>query len=73
MNQPPQILAIGQSVNYDDEKGKVQKATITRIYHSGAAHLEFQNGSAVADFSDQKEPGTFHFPQSSPASAKAEK
>jgi len=59
-------LAEGQSVNFVDPSGKTQKGQITKVMHADAAEIELSKSStAIAEFSDKKEPGTFHFPAES--------
>ncbi len=64
MNQPH--LAIGQEVAFVGRDSKIIKGTISHVYGAHSAHIIWQNGSAVADYSDDKSPGTFHFEQASP-------
>ena len=65
MNHP--YLEVGQSVNFVDATGKIQKAEITQVFHADAARVEWNKHSAVAEFSEKKEPGTFHFPDDTTA------
>jgi hypothetical protein len=61
-----QHLAIGQKVAFVGRDGKTVNGTITHVYGERSAHIELPNGSAVADFSENNSPGTFHFEQASP-------
>lgn len=59
-----QTLDAGQTVNYVDASGKTQSGKIAQVYTEDGARIELANGSAIAEWSDGKEPGTFHFPTS---------
>lgn len=61
-----QHLAPGQEVTYVGSDNKTHKGKITKVYSPDTAHIEWENGSAIADCSDKPEPGTFHFEQASP-------
>lgn len=61
-----QHLAIGQEVVFVSGDEKTHKGKITHVYGPDSAHIQWEEGSAIADFSDKKEPGTFHFEQASP-------
>jgi hypothetical protein len=63
--QTKQHLAVGQDVTYVGPDKQNHKGKITTIYSENAARIEWQNGSAVATFSDKGEEGTFHFEQAS--------
>ena len=68
-----QYLAIGQKVLVIAHDGKPHEAKIVKVIHEHAAHVESPDGqhSAVAEFSDQKEIGTFHFPSTVEAAGSA--
>jgi hypothetical protein len=65
-----QYLAVGQEVTYVGHDGKSHKAKITACYNDNSARIEWDGGGAVAECSDKKEPGTFHFEQASPKADK---
>jgi hypothetical protein len=65
MNQH-QYLEVGQDVVFVGPDKKSNRGKITIIYGPDDVRIEWGNGSAVAKFSDSKEPGTFHFEQASP-------
>ena len=71
MNNHPH-LAIGQEAIFVEGDKKEHKGKITHVYTENAARIEFEGGSAIADFSDKKEPGTFHFNPASEAGLKSE-
>jgi hypothetical protein len=60
----PKYLAIGQDVLVVGHDGKPHRAKITQVITAHAARVESRDGkhSAVAEWSDKKEIGTFHFP-----------
>jgi hypothetical protein len=66
MNNNHPHLAIGQEVTFVGHDKKTHNGKITQVYGPESAHIELENGSGIADFSDKKEPGTFHFEQASP-------
>jgi len=70
---PHQYLEAGQPVNFVDAKGKILSGKIAQVYNDDAARIELDNGSAIADYSDGKEPGTFHFASNKPAEAASQK
>jgi hypothetical protein len=61
-----QYLAEGQEVMFVGIDKKTVKGKIIKVYGPDSAQIEWSNGSAIADFSDKKEPNTFHFEQASP-------
>ena len=65
MNHP--YLDVGQEVVFVGIDKKLIKGKITTVYGPDSARIEWSNGSAVADFSsDKNKPHTFHFEQASP-------
>jgi hypothetical protein len=69
-----QHLGVGQDVNFVDANGKTVKGKISEVYGDDAARIDVPGGTAVAIYSDGKEPGTFHFSENKAAetaSAKA--
>ena len=65
-----QHLAAGQEVTFVDGDGKSHKAKVTQVFNEDEAVVAWDNGGAIAQCSDKKEPGTFHFEHQ--ASPKAE-
>jgi hypothetical protein len=65
MNNHP-YLAIGQEVIFVGHDEKTHKGKILNVYGPDSAQIEFESGVAIAEYSDKKEPGTFHFEQASP-------
>lgn len=65
MNQQP-YLTEGQDVIFIGPDKHNYKAKITTVYGPKSVRLEWENGAAIADFSEKKETGTFHFEQASP-------
>ena len=61
-----QYLAVGQDVIFIGPDNKETKAKIAIVYNENSARVEWPNGVALADYSDKKESGTFHFEQASP-------
>jgi hypothetical protein len=61
-----QHLAIGQEVTFTGHDGKKHKGKITQVFNADEAAIAWENGGAVAKFSDKQEEGTFHFEQASP-------
>jgi hypothetical protein len=61
-----QHLAIGQEVTFIGHDNESHQGKIIKVYGPDSAQIEWEGGSAVADFNDKKEPGTFHFEQASP-------
>jgi hypothetical protein len=59
-------LAAGQEVTYVGHDGKNHKAKINTCYNDNSARIDWDGGGAVAEYSQEKEPGTFHFEQASP-------
>lgn len=73
MNHP--YLAVGQEVVFVGHDKKTHTGKIVTIYGVDAAQIALDDGSvAIADCSEDKKPGTFHFEQASPKeeSAKSE-
>jgi hypothetical protein len=66
MNNNHPHLAIGQEVTFVGHDKKTHNGKITTLYGADSARIEWDEGAAVADFCDKKEPGTFHFEQASP-------
>jgi hypothetical protein len=65
-----QYLEVGQKAVFVGPDGKAHHGKISIVYGPDDVKIEWGNGSAVAKFSDSKEPGTFHFEQASPEVAK---
>jgi hypothetical protein len=65
-----QYIAIGQEVVFVGHDKKEHKGKILNVYGPDTAQIEFGGNTAIAEFSDKKEPITFHFEQQ--ASPKAE-
>jgi hypothetical protein len=63
MNHP--YLGVGQGVIFVGPDKKPVNAKITLVYGPDSARLEWANGVAVADYSDEQHPNTFHFEQAS--------
>jgi len=61
-----QYLAVGQEVTFVGPDKHTVKGKITTVYSENSARIEWENGAAVANLSDEKDPGTFHFEQASP-------
>jgi hypothetical protein len=61
-----QYLAIGQEVSFVGHDKKIHTGKIIQVYGPDSAQIEFDGGMAIAECSDKKEPGTFHFEQASP-------
>jgi hypothetical protein len=61
-----QYIATGQEVIFVGPDKKEHKGKILNIYGPDTAQIEFDGGTAIAEFSDKKEPITFHFEQASP-------
>ena len=61
MNQHPYI-ALGQKVVYVGSE-KNHKGTITAVYNPDSARIEWEDGAAIADYSNKPDAGTFHFEQ----------
>lgn len=66
MNNNHPHLAIGQEVTFVAADKKSHHGIITKVYGPDSAHIEWEEGSGIGEFSDKKEPGTFHFEQASP-------
>lgn len=66
MNNNHPYLAIGQEVVFVGHDKKNHNGKIINVYGPDSAQIEWENGSGIGDFSDKKEPGTFHFEQASP-------
>jgi hypothetical protein len=56
-----QYLAIGQEVIFIGHDKKTHKGKIIQVYSPDSAQIELKDGVAIADFSDEDIPGTFHF------------
>jgi hypothetical protein len=69
MNNEHQYLEVGQEVVFIGPDKKPLKTKIAVVYGPDSARVEWENGSAIADYSSQKKEGTFHFAE---ASSKAE-
>jgi len=61
-----QYLAVGQDVIFVGPDNKENKAKIAIVYNDNSARVEWANGTALADYSEKKSEGTFHFEQASP-------
>jgi hypothetical protein len=76
MNEQPQrYLLIGQEILIIGQDNKAHKAKITEIFHGSAVRAESLDGqhTAICEYSETGEIGTFSFPTSATASAEAEK
>ncbi len=61
-----QYLAVGQDVIYVSTDKKEIKAKITQVFNEDEASLSWENGGAIAKYSEDPLEGTFHFEQASP-------
>jgi hypothetical protein len=66
MNNNHPYLSIGQEVTFVGPGKELIQAKIINVYGPDSAQLEWEEGVAIADFSEESEPGTFHFEQASP-------
>jgi hypothetical protein len=66
-----QYLLVGQPVNFIEPGGKILKGKIIIVHGEHDVTIELPGGTAVAGYSDHKEPGTFHFAETKAAEAKA--
>jgi hypothetical protein len=73
--QPKQYLILGQDILIVGQDNKAHKAKIIEIFHRSAVRAESLDGkhTAICDYSETGEIGTFSFPTSATASAEAEK
>jgi hypothetical protein len=56
-------ISIGAPVNYVAADGTIKKGKVAKLSGAGAAHIQLsENEFAIADYSELREPGTFHFP-----------
>jgi hypothetical protein len=73
--QPKQYLILGQEILIVGQDNKTHKAKITEIFSRTAVRAESPDGqhTAICEYSETGEIGTFSFPTSATASAEAEK